>query len=123
METIIRAEFNAQTRHMTAWLDYGKMIEKVEFWTYTQEEYEDYVTLENLTNYLAGATELPEDYETYQEWAEELMDEGKEDEVLFDNSYSWLWTDICKMAGIDEEDIPYCSCCSLSTESKEQEAA
>ena len=123
MAKFFRAEFNAETKKMTAWQDCGKMIEVVQFWTYTQEDYEDYVTIENLTNYLAGATELPEDYESYEDWAQEIWNEGQQDEVLFDLSYTECWRDICHLAGVDEESIPYSSCCSLYTYNKEQEAA
>lgn len=109
MEKFIKAIFDAENRTMTAWTERNCM----EFWTYTQEEYDDYVTFENLVEYLQGATELPEGYESYEDWANDIWSVGEQHEIMMDTSYCCYWREICELAGIDEDEIPYSSCCAI----------
>ena len=109
MEKFIRAQFDADSRKMTAWTE--KNV--VEFWTYTQEEYDDYITFENLVNYISGATELPDGYESYEDWAEDLWRWDDPQNIMMDNSYCCQWDDICRLAGVDPEELPYGDCCAI----------
>lgn len=109
MEKFIRAQFDANSRIMTAWTERNC----VEFWTYTEEEYQDYVTYENVVNYLRDASELPEGYESYEDWADAIYANNEEDSVMMDQSFCCQWDEICELAGIDSREIPYSSCCSM----------
>ncbi len=109
MTQFIKAQFDADSRIMTAWTEY----EEVEFHTYTQEEHDDYVTHENLTEYLKGASELPEDFDSYEDWADAIFACGDADRVMMDESYCCYWDDICELAGVDVDEIPYSDCCSI----------
>jgi len=74
---------------------------------YTQEELDDYVTFENLVEYLEDASELPEGYETYEEWAGAMWSCGDQYQVMMEyvDYHEWKW--ICHLAGIDEDEYPY----------------
>lgn len=109
MEKFIKAQFDATTRTMRAWTERNF----VEFWTYTQEEYDEYVTYEHLLEYISGATELPEGYESYEEWADQLWRWDYPENILLDLSYCCYWDDICRLAGVDPKELPYGSCCTV----------
>ena len=109
MEKFIKAQFDATTRTMRAWTERNF----VEFWTYTQEEYDEYVTYEHLLEYISGATELPEGYESYEEWADQLWHWDYPENILLDLSYCCYWDDICRLAGVDPKELPYGSCCTV----------
>lgn len=109
MEKFIKAQFDASTRTMRAWTERNF----VEFWTYTQEEYDEYVTYEHLLEYISGATELPEGYESYEEWADQLWHWDYPENILLDLSYCCYWDDICRLAGVDPKELPYGSCCTV----------
>lgn len=109
MEKFIKAQFDATTRTMRAWTERNF----VEFWTYTQEEYDEYVTYEHLLEYISGATELPEGYESYEEWADQLWQWDYPENILLDLSYCCQWDDICRLAGVDPKELPYGSCCTV----------
>lgn len=95
----IKAVFNADKMTLTAFTNDGRCED---FDVYTQEEYEKSCTIEALAEHLKELDELPEDYSSYEEYAEEMQDSI--DKILFDFSYSDQWDELCKMAGISAKD-------------------
>lgn len=100
-KNFVKAVFNAEKRTLTAFTNDGRCED---FDVYTQKEYDDYVTLETLAEHLKESDELPEDYSSYEEYAEGMWDDV--DEILFDPTYSDQWDELRKMAGISAKDYP-----------------
>lgn len=104
MEKFVKAVFNADKMKLTAFTDDERCED---FDVFTQEQYDKYCTLETLVEYLRESDELPEYYDSYEEYAEGMWDSV--DEILFDLTYSNQWEKLCKMAGIDVKDYPHAS--------------
>lgn len=103
MEKFIKAQYDADNREMVAWTEGGRVEI---FWVYSQEEFQDRITRENLAEYLEDMFyehEIPEQYSSYQEWADSF-DYSDMSEMLFDSSYCCEWPDICRLAGLDPDD-------------------
>ena len=82
-----------------------------EFEVYSQDMLDDYLTIDNCSDFLRDGAELPKRYSSYKEWAEDIFEHGYEMEILLDNSYHWQWQEICKLANIDYKQYPYSSLC------------
>lgn len=104
MEKFIKAVFNAKTMKLTAFTNEHRCED---FDVYTQKEYDEVCTLKTLTERLKESDELPDCYDSYEEYAEAMWDSV--DEILFDRSYSDQWEELCKKAGIKVKDYPIAS--------------
>jgi hypothetical protein len=100
----IKAQYNEGDRTMVAWTDEGR-VEL--FYVYSQEEYDDRVTYDNLVEYLRDSVredEIPEQFDgSYEKWADAFSYSDMAS-VLFDDSYCCEWSDICLLAGLDPYD-------------------
>lgn len=76
-------------------------------YAYTQEAHDQESTFEKLVEYLEGAADLPEGYDTYEDWAGAIEGAGDKYQLLFNfmDDDEWRW--ICHLAGISSEDYPY----------------
>ena len=102
----IKAVYKAEERTMLAFTDNGRCII---FEVYTQKDYDEYVTLENLTEYLKECGDLPEEFESYEEYAKDVWNCDEAEGFLLDPSCSDQWNEICELACIDPEEFPYSS--------------
>jgi len=102
----IKAVYKAEERTMLAFTDNGRCII---FDVYTQKDYDEYVTLENLTEYLKECGDLPEEFASYEDYAKDVWNCDEAEGFLLDPSCSDQWNEICKLAGIDPEEFPYSS--------------
>lgn len=82
-----------------------------EFEVYSQDMLDDYLTIDNCSDFLREHSKLPQRYSSYIEWAADIFEHGDEKEIMLDNSYHWQWLDICKLANIDYKQYPYSSLC------------
>ena len=99
MVNFIKAVYNPEKRIITAFTDEHRCED---FDVYTQEEFDNYITLENLKeNIEESGEQLPECYESFEEYARDLWEEGEAERTLFDLSYSDQHENICKLAGVD----------------------
>lgn len=99
MANFIKAQYNENDRTMVAWTDENR-VEL--FYVYSQEEYDDRITFENLVEYLEDSVcedEIPEEYGTYEKWAEAMWGAGDQYQLLFDACADWM--DVLRLAGLD----------------------
>jgi hypothetical protein len=82
-----------------------------EFDVYTQEDLDNYMTIENCALFLEEHCELSERFSSYREWALCVFSYDEQYELMLDTSYSKQWPDLCRMAGVDYNDYPYSSLC------------
>jgi len=81
-----------------------------EFAPVSEEEYEESTSLEAVTEYIEGATELPEQYESYEAWAEDIIAAGEAGDLVFDQSYSSLWDMMREECGLSDEEAYIFDC-------------
>ena len=76
-------------------------------YAYTQDAHDQESTFEKLVEYLKDASELPEGYDTYEDWAGAIESAGDKYDLLFDyvDYDEWRW--ICHLAGISDDEYPY----------------
>lgn len=76
-------------------------------YAYTQEAHDEESTFEKLVEYLKDAADLPEGYDTYEDWAGAIEGAGDKYQLLFNfmDDDEWRW--ICHLAGISSEEYPY----------------
>lgn len=80
------------------------------FYPISEGEYEERTTREAIAEFLEGATELYPEYDSYEDWADAIIANGEEGEVMFDNSYSNLWDMMREECGLSEEDAYVFDC-------------
>lgn len=79
----------------------------------SREYYEEQTTLEAITEYLMDATnELPEQFRRggFQSWAQAIIDNCEEEQVMFDSSYSNLWDYLRSELNLTEDEAYIFTC-------------
>ena len=102
MEKFIKAQYDADNREMVAWTEGGRVEI---YYVYSQEEYDERITFDNLVRHLEECVredEIPEAYGTYEKWAEAMWGAGDQYQVLFDACVDL--DDILRLAGLDPDD-------------------
>lgn len=76
-------------------------------YAYTQEAHDQESTFEKLVEYLEDASELPEGFDSYEDWAGAIESAGDKYMLLFNfmDDDEWRW--ICHLAGISSEEYLY----------------
>ena len=76
-------------------------------YAYTQEAHDQESTFEKLVEHLNDASELPEGFDSYEDWAGAIEGAGDKYQVLFNYVPDDEWRWICHLAGISNEEYPY----------------
>lgn len=78
------------------------------FYPVSEREYEDRTTREAILEYLEGAIDESEEF--IENMADDIIDNGLEDEYMFDNSYCEHWDEIREELGLDENEAYIFDC-------------
>lgn len=107
-ETFVKAYFDGQ--QVIAVREDGSGVIA---YAHTQQWMDDLVTFDNLVEYLKDAANLPDCYESYEQWAGDCWSAGDQYQILCgDYMLDDEWHHICELAGIDDDEYPYNEVCA-----------